>query len=67
MTDKEINDEVISSIDALYQDIDKCIMQLIKARLEHDSDTEGQTLYWMESLMVSTQQELSFLHGYLEK
>ena len=45
----------------LYNDIDSCIDELIKARVEKDSLAEGKALFRMEPLMVATQQHLSWL------
>ena len=61
--DKE---RVIDSIDKLIRDIDKCIDAIISARLKKDEHAEWRALFCMESLMVSSMQELSFLRDYIE-
>ena len=38
----------------LYDDIDSCITDLLKARLAKDSEEEGKALFRMEGLMVWT-------------
>jgi len=43
----------------LYQEIDECITELLKARSSHDTEAEGKALFRMEGLMVGTQQHLS--------
>ena len=43
----------------LYDDIDSCIADLLKARLAKDSEEEGKALFRMEGLMVGTLQQLS--------
>lgn len=59
-------EEVINSIHDLYNEIDDTIGDLIRARLSKDTELEGKCLFKMESLMVATQQELSFINDYLE-
>lgn len=61
-----MKDKILQSIDDLYQEIDKCITDIVKARLEHDSLAEGKALFKMESLMVGAEQELSFLYDYIK-
>lgn len=56
----------IESIEILYSDINVCISDLIKARLEHNEKNESECLYKMEGLLVSTLQELTYLHDYIE-
>ena len=49
------------STQELYNNIDSCIMDLIKARTSEtkDEDSERQALFRMEGLMVTTLQQLS--------
>ena len=42
----------------LYQEIDECITELLKARGSHDTEAEGKALFKMEGLMVGTLQHL---------
>ena len=53
--------KVITEIDTLYYEIDKCISDLINARVRKDDFAEGQALFRMESLMVNTMQLLSVI------
>ena len=53
------NEMIISESQSLYSDIDCCITELLKARIEHNSENEGKALFKMESLMVSTLQHLA--------
>ena len=55
----------LSSVDKLYEDIDKCIADLVSARINKDVFAEGRALFTMESLMVATMQELSYIHDFL--
>lgn len=57
----------ISSIDALIADIDKCIGDIVSARLSHDTEAEGRALFKMEGLMVASMQQLSVLRDILAK
>ena len=54
------------SIERLYGDIDACITDLIRARLNKDAEGEGKALFKMEGLMVATEQELTCIGDYLE-
>ena len=49
----------------LYNDIDDCIGEIIKARLEHNEENEAKALFHMESLMVATLQQLDCVIDYL--
>ena len=51
--------EIKQSTRKLYDDIDSCITDLLKARLAKDSEEEGKALFRMEGLMVGTLQQLS--------
>ena len=64
----ESEDERIrKEINILYSDIDACITELLKARTDKDSESEGKALFKMEGLMVATLQDLSCIEDYLEK
>lgn len=60
-------EKITSEAQELYNDIDKCIINIISARLQHDPQSEGRALFQMEGLMVGTQQFLSWLMEQLEK
>ncbi len=62
--DKKI---VIESIGMLIREIDACIEDIVTARLDKDAQQEGRALFKMESLMVGSMQELSFLRDYIEE
>ncbi len=49
-----------SEADMLYKDIDMCIRDLIDARITHNEHLESECIMRMETLMVQTQQYLSF-------
>jgi len=55
------------SIERLYGDIDACITDLIRARLNKDAEGEGKALFKMEELMVATEQELTCIGDILEE
>jgi hypothetical protein len=57
--------EVLNSIEKLYDDIDGCITNIVRSRLTKDTELEGRSLFHMEGLIVASQQELSFLHQYI--
>lgn len=58
-------DEIISDMEKLYADIDKCITQLIHGRTNRDETAVANAQHKMESLMVATQQELRVIADYL--
>ena len=55
---KYIDAELIKSTKGLYNDIDSCIDELLKARVGHNQENEGKALFRMEGLMVATLQQL---------
>lgn len=59
--------EVIVSANKLICDIDKCIEDIVSARLERDAQAEARAMFLMESLMVGSMQELSFLRDYIRE
>ena len=59
--------DVIVSANKLICDIDKCIEDIVSARLKKDAQAEGRAMFLMESLMVGSMQELSFLRDYIEE
>lgn len=58
--------KVIEDIGTLVCEIDECISDIVLARLNKDAQQEGRALFKMESLMVGSMQELSFLRDYIE-
>ena len=58
--------EILNECTTLYHDIDKCITNLVKARLNNDSNSEQKAQFEMERLMCDTQQELSVIMDYIE-
>lgn len=51
-------EKVIAEIKELYNDIDKCISDLIAARGKHDGNGISNAHWRMETLMVNTQQAI---------
>ena len=64
---KYINAELIKSTKGLYNDIDSCIDELIKARVGHNQENEGKALFRMEGLMVATLQQLDCIIDSLQQ
>lgn len=58
--------EVLDDISSLYFRIDGCISALIAARLSKDDCAEADAIFEMETLLVDSQQELSFLRDYIK-
>ena len=58
--------EILNECATLYQDIDKCITNLIKARLNDDSKSEQKAFFEMEKLMIGTLQDLTVIIDYIE-
>ena len=54
---------IIKESTSLYYEIDDCITNLIKARLDKDINKENKAIFCMESLLVSTMQHISWLVG----
>lgn len=59
--------ELIKSTKGLYNDIDSCIDELLKARLDHNQENEGKALFRMEGLMVATLQQLGCIIDSLQQ
>lgn len=59
-------EKITSDAQSLYNDIDKCIDNIISARTQHDPQLEGKALFQMEGLMVCTQQFLAWLMEQIE-
>ena len=64
---KYIDTELIKSTKDLYNDIDSCIGELIKARFDHNQENEGKALFRMEGLMVTTLQQLDCIIDSLQQ
>lgn len=52
-------------IRTLYNEIDSCIDELLKARTNKNTEEEGKALFRMEGLMVGTLQDLSYIDDWL--
>lgn len=59
--------DIINLCQNLRADIDKCINDIVKARLKNDGDLETKTMFAMESLMVNTMQDLSVIIDFLQE
>lgn len=59
--------DIISSTIILRNDIQKCLFDLIDARLNRDRIQEDGALFKMESLMVSSAQQLDCIIDYLKE
>jgi hypothetical protein len=58
--------EILNECTSLYRDIDKCITNLVKARLNNDSSLEQKAYFEMEKLMIGTLQDLTVIMDYIE-
>lgn len=59
--------DIITSTIILRNDIQKCLSDLIDARLNRDRTQEEGALFKMESLMVSSAQQLDCVIDYLKE
>ena len=59
--------DIITSTILLRNDIQKCLSDLIDARLYRDPIQEDGALFKMESLMVSSMQQLDCIIDYLKE
>lgn len=59
--------DIITSATILRNDIQKCLSDLIDARLNRDPIQEDGALFKMESLMVSSAQQLDCIIDYLKE
>lgn len=59
-------DAVVAEVKDLYENIDKCISDLILARSKHDQRGISDAYWKMETLMVNTQQVLSYILRHLK-
>lgn len=58
--------EIIKQSTDLFYEIDDCITNLIKARLDKNADKENEAIWNMERLMTTTMQHISWLVGELK-
>ena len=56
---------ILSSTIALQREIQRCINDLVTARVRHDRQKECELMLYMESLMCATQQQLQCIIDYL--
>ena len=61
-----IDKDAVAEIKDLYEDIDKCIGDLLLARSKHDQRGISDAHWKMETMMVNTQQVLSYILQHLE-
>lgn len=61
-----IDKSAVAEIKDLYEDIDKCIGDLVLARSKHDQRGISDAHWKMETLMVNTKQVLSYILQHLE-
>ena len=59
--------DIITSVTIMRNDIHKCLTDLVNARLYRDRIQEEGALFKMESLMVSSAQQLSCIIDYLKE
>lgn len=64
--DRKRVEKMLKSISSIYGDIDACIGNLVKSRLNKDTELEGKVIAEMESLLVASQQEFGCVTDLLE-
>lgn len=64
--DRKRVEKLLLSVSTLYSNIDSCIGDLVKARLNKDTELEGRACLQMESLLVASQQEFGCVTDLLE-
>ncbi len=64
--DRKRVEKMLKSISSIYGDIDACIGNLVKSRLNKDTELEGKVSAEMESLLVASQQEFGCVTDLLE-
>ena len=60
-------EKILEDIQSLIQDITKCEVVLVKARAMNNPIGVANAQHRMESLMVASHQELSFLYDYIKE
>ncbi len=58
-------EEILNTCREMFNDIDNCITDLVKARMNDDDKMERKTLNKMESLMCGIQQDLTVVINYI--
>lgn len=58
-------EEILNICREMFNDIDNCITNLIKARMNDDEKMERRTLNKMESLICGVQQNLAVIIDYI--
>lgn len=66
ITNKIALKNILDSVSSLYGNIDSCIDNLVKSRMEHDTEMESKAYAQMESLMVASAQEFTCIMDFLE-
>ena len=61
-----IDKAAVAEVKDLYEDIDKCIGDLVLARSKHDQRGISDAHWKMETLVVNTKQVLSYILQHLE-
>lgn len=64
--EREYKDRLLLSTNKLYQDIDKCISNLVEARMYKDG-RDQEYLLQMESLMVTSLQQFGCVIDFLQE
>lgn len=65
MSSEYTKDEILKVCRDDFNDIDKCIENLIKSRLNADKELEQKTLCEMEKLICGIQQDLTVVYDYI--
>lgn len=65
MITQEEKERVLKSIRNLHDEIDMCIGNLVNSRISHDEKMEGMMISQMETLLVQSQQEFSYLYHFI--
>lgn len=66
INDRKRVEKMLKSVSSIYGDIDACIGNLVKSRLNKDTELEGKASAEMESLLVASQQEFGCVADLLE-
>lgn len=65
MVTQEEKEKVLESVRNLHDEIDMCIGNLVNSRINHDEKMEGMMISQMETLLVQSQQEFSYLYHFI--
>lgn len=66
MVTEEEKEKVLKSVRNLHDEIDMCIGNLVNSRINHDEKMEGMMISQMETLLVQSLQEFSYLHSFIK-